>query len=683
MAWDIRIAATGGSPALRMGLWVSTAFATVLAMSEAARAACDPNPPANGDTVTCTGTTTNQGPSAQTGYGAGVLTNLHITVMPGASVTGTSRGIAFIDGTVINSGGITGNSEFGIIATTNATVTNSGSITGHMDAISSGVSATVDNSGFIAGTTGNGIEATAGVATVINSGTITGSSTGIYAGTSAIVTNSGSIEGTSTGIYAVTTAVVTNSGAITGDTGIHAGIADVTNSGAIRGGSNGIYANETGKVTTSGTIIGGNGTAIRFNGNGIAASDTLTILPGARFGGVVNFGGGADRVNFGPGSWVLDTAQYDAALSTVTTPGTPYFITPNQIIVTDLSGVRVMIRAVMDITGWISSVLPDSPMVDTSAISGASAFVAFDSAATRFDDAFENFPSALPYTAAPVFKGGTATDAEGNSFWAKGFGGRREQTTEKDSIGSVTIGWGIAIGYDRQITANTRLGALVGGSRNESRFDLNAGSLGLDAMFGGVYSRTFFGASFLDLAVIGGTLDNESKRNIDGIASQASARYDGWFITPLLTLGHRFALPYNLTLTPALKARYVAAHFDGHTESGSNANLTVADHDFQGFEERAEVTLARVQYWGSSRIIVRAHTGMLARQYAGDKTLNVALIGQDFIAAIAEDNTIGLYGGAGFEWQTGRVALFAAGEVIGMNGNTTTFAGKGGMRAVW
>ncbi len=40
---------------------------------------------------------------------------------------------------------------------------------------------------------------------------------------------------------------------------------------------------------SSGRIVGGNGTAIQFNASGVAASDTLNILPGARFGGLVNF----------------------------------------------------------------------------------------------------------------------------------------------------------------------------------------------------------------------------------------------------------------------------------------------------------------------------------------------------------------------------------------------------------
>jgi uncharacterized protein with beta-barrel porin domain len=750
MAGDTRAAATL-PPALRMALLASTAVATVLLATTTANAACNPDPAADGATAVCTGTTTDQGPAANIGYGSDTLTNLHITVVPGASVGGSSDGIAFIDGTVINSGTITGALYSGIYAAGNAVVTNSGTIAANnngiyavgnaivtnsgtisaidYNAIYAGMNSTVINSGVITNANAgyNGISSVG--TTVINSGTITGGFVGVGTSAFAIVTNSGIIRGGSSGVGSDGITTVINSGTIIGQSRqgvIGYDSVTVTNSGNIMGGANGVVSNNittvinsgtisggtrgvasngtatvsntgtiigaqsgvwtygTGVVTTSGFIGGGSGTAIQFNANGTAASDTLNILPGARFGGRVDFGGGADRVNFGPGNWILDTAQYDAALSTVTTPGTPYFITPNQIIVADTSSFRMMKRAMMDITGWISSVLPDSPVFDPSALSGANAFAAIDAPAPRFDDAFAGFPSVLPRAPTPAFTGGTVNDAHGNAFWAKGFGGRRDQGAGDGVIAGITTGAGIAIGFDRDIAANTRLGVFAGGSDNDTRFSLNAGSIGIDTMFAGLYSRTLTGSSFLDLALIGATLDNESKRNINGVTPQtASARYDGWFLTPLLTFGHRFALPYNLTLTPAVKVRYVAAQFDGYTESGSNVNLTIAAQSFRGAEERAEVTLAGVQNRDGSRITFRGHAGLLARQYAGDQTVNIAFGGTSVLAAIGERDSYGLYAGGGFTWQTGNVALFASGEVTGMNDNSTIVAGKGGVRVLW
>ncbi|MGL4557789.1 MAG: autotransporter outer membrane beta-barrel domain-containing protein, partial [Afipia sp.] len=179
----------------------------------------------------------------------------------------------------------------------------------------------------------------------------------------------------------------------------------------------------------------------------------------------------------------------------------------------------------------------------------------------------------------------------------------------------------------------------------------------------------------------------KSKRNIGGglALETASASYDGWFVNPSLALGHRFAFDNGYTITPALKVRYVAAQFGGYTETGSSANLTIGDRNMQAVEERAEVTLANTHTFGNgSRLGVRVTGGMLAQQRTGDATVNIALVGQNFIAATPDkQNVFGLYGGAGLDWQLGRMALFASGEVTGMNDNVITFTGKGGVRVVW
>ncbi|MDO8977615.1 MAG: autotransporter domain-containing protein [Afipia sp.] len=626
------------------------------------------------------------------------------TVSNSGFITGGDHGIRGSTANVTNSGTITGIDLYGIYAVNTATVSNSGLITGRDFGVSAhnttvtnsgivignygiaGATTTVANSGTIRGISNDGIYA-ATTANVTNFGSISGGNVGIFAQT-AIVINSGSISG-GAGIVAPTAANVTNSGSILGlNYGITGTTANVTNSGTITGGINGIGVPTTGNVTNSGTIIGTGGTAIRFNAGGTAASDTLNILPGARFGGLVNFGGGADKVTFGAGNWVLNTASFDAALSTVTTTGTPYVVTPNQIIVADLSGFGVMNRAVMDITGWIASVLPDTPVFEPASGGAANAFAAIEAAAPRFDHAFGTVSGALAFApTTPVFKGGAVIDRDGNSVWAKGFGGRREQTTDGNFIGGVTIGYGGAIGYDRQITPDTKLGGFIGGSTNETALDLNAGRFDTDTLFGGLYARSLFGATFLDLALIGGKLSNESKRNIGGglALETASASYDGWFVNPSLALGHRFAFDHGVTITPALKVRYVAAQFDGYTETGSSANLTVGDRNMQAFEERAEMTLANTHTFGNgSRLGVRVTGGVLAQQRTGDAAVNIALVGQNFIAATPDkQNVYGVYGGAGLDWQLGRMALFAAGELAGMDDNVTTFTGKGGVRVVW
>jgi hypothetical protein len=657
----------------------------------------------------------------------GIFSNTDVTVTNSGTITGSVVGVIAFAGsaTVSNSGIITSSAGDGIVAGTNAVVTNSGTITGNGPnnaGIFATISAIVTNYGTISGA--DGIHADTGSATVTNSGTIAGSAgDGIFAGTAAVVTNTGAITGNgsnNSGVFATTSAtvinsgsiagigansngvggllsaIVTNSGVITGDgTGVAArGNVTVGNSGTIAAtgaGGIGVYAGTTGIVTNSGTIIGGSGVAIQFNALGTPASDTLTVLPGARFGGLVDFGHGADTVNFGPGSWILNTANFDQALSTVTTSGNPYVVTPNQIIVADLSGFGAQNRAIMDITGWINSVLPDVPVFAPGATGGGSnSFASVDSASSPFD-AFASFPpEALGYAAtkAPVFKAASVAYADGSAVWTKGFGGQRQQDSVGAFIGGTTTGYGGAIGYERVLDPELKIGALIGASSNKTNLYLNAGSTSTDTVFGGAYGRKSWGTTFLDLAVIGGNLDNSSARNIGGgLAFQtATASYGGWFVDPSLMLGHRIDIDgRGFTITPAVKARYIAAHFDGYSETGSTANLTVGGRDFQAVEERAEITFANTSRLASGSLVtVRVGGGILGQQRSTGGQVNIALLGQNFLAATPDRGSIaGGYGSAGLDWQIGRVTLFAAGEATSTNDAAKTIAGKGGVRVSW
>lgn len=810
----------GPSP-VRLFVMAAAAFAAMPLLSAPAQAACTPAA-ANNVAATCTGVTTDQ--NGTNGYGSAAIDNLAVTVVQGASVTGTSYGIRFNTGTVVNSGTITGINDRGVFGATSATVTNFGTISGFVgvdagldgsvtnfgtisSSFSDGVrghNVTVVNSGTITGLGFDGVFAT-GTSTVSNSGSIIGNLHGIYAlgdisvinsgsissandaiyaaNGSATVVNSGTIAMTDTFgsvIYAQTTltlinsgiitstsvgpssggtidvtnsgsilnngfgpaisgtvakvtnsgtiiavdgavvsasnvtvtnsglmrgyweaviasqsATVVNSGTMVGDhgAGIRAfnGSASVTNSGTIVGAGVsgiGIVAGANGTVINSGTIIGEGGTAIQFGATTPAQSDSLTVLPGARFGGVVDFTGGADKVTFGPGSWILNTANFDKTLSTVTTAGNPYVVTPNQIIVADLSSFGAQNRAIMDITGWISSVLPDAPVFAPGPV-GGNAFAATDGAASPFE-AFASFPSdAVGYAKAPVFKAASATYTEGNSVWAKAFGGQRQQDNSGALIGGTTTGYGGAVGYDRLLDPDLRIGALVGGSTNKTNLYFNAGSAGTDTVFGGAYGRKSWGATFLDLSVIGGNLDNKGVRNVGGgfAYATATASYGGWFVNPALMVGRRLDVDgRGFTVTPALKVRYVAAHFGGYAEAGAGvADTAVAGRDFQAWEERAELTFANSSILADrSRVTARVTAGLLGQQRSAGGSVNGVLLGQNFLAATPErSSAAGGYVSAGIDWQRGSIALFAAGEGTYTNDAARTYAGKGGVRVSW
>jgi hypothetical protein len=670
----------------------AAAIAAILISAAPASAICTPAA-GNGVTATCTGTTDNQ--NAPNGYGAPSQSNLDTTVVLGATVTGTNDGIDLNNGSVTNAGVITGKNASGIFGLTSSgfvTVNNSGVISGNDYGVVTVGNVNVTNSGTIQALLSFALDSFSGDVTVVNSGAIgstagetgPGQNPGISAAGNATVTNSGVITGA---IFAGGNATVINTlrGAIT--EGVNAGAdATVTNSGTITGG---IVVGGAGNVTNSGAIIGAGGDAIQFNANGTPSPDILTVLPGARFGGKVDFGGGADTVNFASGSWVLDTANFNKTLSTVNTPGAPYLVTSNQIVVADLSGFAAQNRAIMDITGWIASVLPDSSTLAPGDGGGANSIAAVDAVASPLGAFADALPNTLGYaaTGAPALKGGAADYADGSAVWAKSFGGQLQQASSGAFVGSVTTGYGAAIGYERALNPDLKVGALVGASANQTNLYQNAGSAGTDALFGGAYGRVTLRGAFLDLAMVSGSLDNSATRTIGGgLALQtATGSYGGWFAEPSMTLGRRFEFDQSgFSLTPALKARYVDAYFDGYTETGSTADLTFGGRDFEAWEGRAEITLAYAGMTGGARVSAHVTGGLLDQQRTSGNAIDIALLDQNVVAAAPDRGSVaGGYVGAGLDWQIGRFTLFAAGEATLTNDAAKSYAGDGGVRVAW
>lgn len=314
-------------------LLTSSSLALFLVSSRGALADCSPAA-ANNVTATCSGTTLNQGSGAPgtsadpsgSGYGTGAQTGVTVNILAGGgnTITGTNYGIYLLAATVTNNAGasVTGGA-FGIYGGV-ANVTNSGSVTGTSNfGIYAFTNATVTNSAgasIVGGQTG--IYAQIGTANVNNSGSITGNSaitSGIYAGTDATVTNNagGDITGGYDGIRAENgSANVTNSGTITGsgDIGIFArtdasvtnnsgasitgfswaivannGSADVTNSGSISG-LYGIFApnNKVTVTNSAGGNITGSIAAIVAGGGGSSVFNAGTISGAIQFSGVGN-----------------------------------------------------------------------------------------------------------------------------------------------------------------------------------------------------------------------------------------------------------------------------------------------------------------------------------------------------------------------------------------------------------
>jgi hypothetical protein len=271
--------------------------------------------PATGDniTVTCSGTTTDQGPGSNTGYGASNQNGVTVNVQSGASVLGTSIGIDLNNNNIVNNLGtittvgtpVLGN-VYGINANGPLTVTNSGTI-GRTDLVipgnndTAGINASGDlfvtntGTGVIQGSTAILAPGTPNTMTVLNAGLISGlvggGGTGIFGDTVTVTNNaSGTITGDVAGIQA-NTATIYNYGTISspglGGTGVSVNLLTLVNyaSGLITGDGFGISGTSTPiqGITNFGTIsaTGSGSTAILINRgsitNNVGASSSGTV----------------------------------------------------------------------------------------------------------------------------------------------------------------------------------------------------------------------------------------------------------------------------------------------------------------------------------------------------------------------------------------------------------------------
>jgi outer membrane autotransporter protein len=138
-------------------------------------------------------------------------------------------------------------------------------------------------------------------------------------------------------------------------------------------------------------------------------------------------------------------------------------------------------------------------------------------------------------------------------------------------------------------------------------------------------------------------------------------------------------------LTPSLKLRYLYASFDGYTESGTTAPLTVGNRTVNDFEERGQLKLASTHIFKPTEVIMTSiYGGVLGVQRAGSTTIDATLLGQAIpFATPGKDDVWGGFGGAGLEWRTGRVVLYASTEYLALSDDSSVVSGQGGIRVAF
>jgi outer membrane autotransporter protein len=291
-----------------------------------------------------------------------------------------------------------------------------------------------------------------------------------------------------------------------------------------------------------------------------------------------------------------------------------------------------------------------------------------------------------------VFKNPTATSPDGTTVWAKGFFGQHIQQAEGQFgpvLHNVTNFYGGALGADRLMRPDLRVGGFVGGGETRTTIDFNMGKVNSDIGFAGVYGRKEIGAAFVDFALLGGHTDNHTTRNINNnllnALEVATAGFGGWFVSPEVAAGYRYAFGPNLTVTPAGHLRYLAASYDGYSETGSTSNLTAGSRSVQNLEERVDVTLTRTWLWDTNRVQFGVTGGALGQQRVGGDNINAILLGQALaFATPGRSSVTGGYVSTSVDWKMRNgFAVFGGTEYTKYSDSSSTITGKAGVRYGW
>jgi len=671
-----------------------------------------------------TGTTAN-GIFALNDNGTDITINAQGTVQGGTNgINARNYGTGFLS---ITTQAVTGTNNRGIFAQningTDFTINAQGAVTGNID----GIFANQDGSGALSittqavtGTTANGIFADNSVngtlLTINAQGAVVGNTNGIYArnfgngalsittqavtgttndgfrvrnnaGTDLTINAQGAVVGNDEGIDArnfgsgalsITTQAVTGTtangisarnfngtsltintqGQVTGagNVGIYAdndgtGATTITTSGGVTGTTGILVAVRTNTVPTtinnSAAITGTGGVAINFRGNG---NDTLNLLPGSAITGTIDFGNGnandVDTLNAAPG---VNAVLTFADAGGVGQGDTALLSAPEN------TGSNVAL-----ITGGTQAVAVDPTGF---AASGA----ALGGLTTGIFNAIDNSGSG-PQGTAPL--GGGITPAGGDSvygsnrrLWVTGFGGRQKVDGSSSQAGIKGNFGGVITGVETSLGSKGSYGVFGGIARSRIDLEFNAGDVETDSVFGGAYWKMDYGTFRVQLALVAGSADQDTTRNVGGV--NARGETDGWFFSPSITL----AAPIEGLSVPLIisgRVSYAGLFLDGYTETGVANPLTVGDRDVSVFSTRAQLTLPQVianKDGSTTRIDWRA--GIDAQFDAGSDNVSLTVGGTPLSFSADLDNQVAGFIGSTVTYtsENGLYNLSASGEL--------------------
>jgi uncharacterized protein with beta-barrel porin domain len=296
-------------------------------------------------------------------------------------------------------------------------------------------------------------------------------------------------------------------------------------------------------------------------------------------------------------------------------------------------------------------------------------------------------PRPMSVGASGTSKYSAQTQDTSRQGWAQAFGSYRLQREDGPSVDADIRLGGLVSGFDGVTGNGTRIGVFFGGSTGEVEADFNSQDTDVDSLFGGFYASTLRGSTAFDFKLTVGYSDYDRTRRVAnnlaaGGIETARADYDGWFLSPELTMTRPMwagAQRFENSLT----LRYSGLFLDGFTETGAGDALTIDDRDIHVLQARTQLTMPVEHHSanGSSRRSA-FYIGLEGRAQVGDEDVTGTLLAQNITFNPGGDDVVGgAFAGLEFErTSAGGISLFASVEGQVETGGGRQISGKAGVK---
>lgn len=580
------------------------------------------------------------------------------------------RGLA----NITNSGVVTSTTKQGLVAWSAAgdtAISNSGTVTaldnialqawsstGDVTVLNTGTLKAYDDTGHADTASHIGLQTyvgTAGNTLITNRGTIEAPDDTALAAEATSGNISITNEGAITGLRGITAATgsgtvdIFNSGSIaaTAETGVGLQSASLINDGTIIGGTYGVYFDGSGNVLSNRGSISGATAAVFFGAGG----NTLEVAPGSLFSGLVDYNNTTgNTTKFGAGSYRVEAAGYIAPDNTITLDNSGQSVVLDSADTTgtiNVVSVAPLGSTIGQYTGSVSDVIGSILLIDIDRPSDIPTVnVVQPLGYAEVDQKLAAAESAL------TVGSGLAVDPTGNLFWARVFGGVREQSNTSRSAASRTYRYGTITGVDHQFD-DTRIGFFVGGGGVESRLKDETSSLDGYTGFFGLYGSKKVNDFLVNASITFGGIDNHSRRSVNAGSEWAEGDFWGWYVSPEVAISKSYALSSAWTATPSIRLRYTGVTYNAFTETGSTQNIAYDRRQSHALDGRVQLDLAHRYVLESGETLAVSFSGaLLDTQNLGDSSFSASLGNTGFqINDRAAKNVYGASLGVSFDLQ--------------------------------